>query len=88
MLGSMPKRWPMKCVKITKKEARGNHLGFFFFLITTLYLVVFKKIFLYFVKGLEHGILMWYYNVVLKNIELFLLQETITHEFTSINLED
>lgn len=87
MLGNMPKRLLMKCARITKKEAQGNLLGFFF-LIVTLYLVVFKKISLYFVKGLEHGILMWYYNVVLINIELFLLPETITHEFTSINLED
>ena len=87
MLGNTPKQSLMKCVKITKKEAQGNLLGFFF-LIVTLYLVVFKKVSLYFVKGLEHWILMWYYNVVLIIIELFLLPETITHEFTSINLED
>lgn len=53
-----------------------------------LYLVVLKEFSLYFVKELEHWILMWYYNVVLIIIELFLLPETITHEFTSINLED
>lgn len=76
MLGSMPKQSLMKCVKITKKEAQGNHLGFFI-LILTLYLVVSKKVSLYFVKELEHWILMWYYNVVLINIELFLLQRRL-----------
>lgn len=87
MLGNMLKQSLMKCVKITKKEAQGNPLDFSYLLMVP-YLVVFKKISLYFVKGLEHWILMWYYNVVLIIIELFLLPETITHEFTSINLED
>ena len=88
MLGNTPKQSLMKCVKITKKEAQGNLLGFFFFWLWHYILWFLKKVSLYFVKGLEHWILMWYYNVVLIIIELFLLPETITHEFTSINLED